>query len=463
MSATTSGGSGATTDTGEPSTTSAGSGDAETTSTTDAAPTSGDPSTTSGAGTTSTSGATTSDPGDPGDATGDSASDTASDTGDPEPWAPKPCPSIYAQELLPTFEIEISGSELAALQQEWQIADDHDLAEHPLKSFTYGDLVILDASARLRGNASHWPEQGKMQLEVSFNTYDPKGRFLGLKHVLFDAATYNRSYLRDRLALEILRDVGVPAPCANNARLVLNGEYYGLFTNIEKVDSEFLERVFDEPDGNLYKRGGPGDWARKNNEEDPDESDIDALKAADALAEVVAVMDLEEAILEWATEAVIPDRDGAWGGGLNQYVYHHPKRGFLVIPWDLDDSFTRLPADTDPITYQKEPESFHGRPYYDLALADPEWFAAYIAAVDHVVTTAYNVDVLQARIDAYAAQIAQAAADDPNRPFTLSQHLSRIAQKRTYVADRAKFLETWLACWTGGGTDEDHDFLCEPP
>src|SRR5690606_16708623 len=124
-----------------------------------------------------------------------------------------------------------------------------------------------------------WPGQKKMQCQVSFNKYDKKGRFRGLKKILFDAAEYNRSFLRDRLAMAIFRDVGVPAPCANNARLDVNGEYYGLFSNIEKVDSEFLERVFEFDEGNLYKRGGG--WDKKTNEEDPDESDLEALLDAD--------------------------------------------------------------------------------------------------------------------------------------------------------------------------------------
>ncbi len=115
------------------------------------------------------------------------------------------------------MELEIDPSELAELEQEWAIADDNDLQEHPLLSFKVDDTVITNASVRLRGNASHWHDQKKMQFEVSFNTYDKQGRFEGLKHALFDAAEYNRSFLRDRLALAILRDVGLAALCANNA------------------------------------------------------------------------------------------------------------------------------------------------------------------------------------------------------------------------------------------------------
>lgn len=421
------------------------SGDAPTTTTTTGVPPSGDP-TTSG-GSTSTSGA-------PEQATsittGSGGSSTGATTGDDdsvEGWTPKGCPDIYAQDILPTFELEVTSEVLAGLKAEWKAADDEDLTDFPLKSFTYGDITITNASIRLRGNADHWPTQGKMQFEIQFNTFDKKGRFMGLRHVLFDAAEYNRSFLRDRLALSVLRDAGVPAPCANNARVVLNGEYYGLFTSIEKVDKEFLERHFEDPDGNLYKRGGGGSlgWSKKTNEKDGDLSDIKKLNAANSLSDLLKVLNLEQALLEWAAEAVIPDRDGLWAGGLNGYTYHDPKTDrFFMIPWDLDDSFTRLEPDVDPITYKKPPETFHGRKFYDIALANPTWRKKYVASVEHVLKTAYDQHVLQQRIDAWAAQIAKAAADDPNRPFTLGEHLDQVKAKRKFVAQRAEFLEDWL-------------------
>ncbi|MBA3548857.1 MAG: CotH kinase family protein [Nannocystis sp.] len=384
-------------------------------------------------------------------------------------WAPKPCPVIYAQELLPTFEIEFAPEQLAAITDEWLLADEKKTSEHAVKSFKYEDIVITNATARLRGNPMRWADQGKMQLEVSFNTIDKKGRFIGLKHVLFDAAAYNVSFLRDRLALATMRDVGLAAPCANNARLVLNGKYYGLFTNIEKVDSEFLERNFEEPDGNLYKKtGGPNamggglGWKRRNNEEDPDKSDAHALNDAKTLPELLAVLNVEQALLEWAAEAVIPDRDGSWAGGLNLYIYNDPKTGFNIVPWDLDDTFTRLPADTDPYTFKKPADVFWGRPWYDITTADPVWFARYVDTIEYVLEHGYDVAVLQDRIDSWAAQIAVAVEEDPNKPFSTKKHLEQIQLKRTYVGERAAFLAAWLKCWRDGGA-KSNEGKCEPP
>ena len=67
----------------------------------------------------------------------------------------------------------------------------------------------------------------------------------------------------------------------------------------------------------------------------------------------------------------------------------------------------------------------------------------------------YRVDVLQRRIDVWSAQIADAVAEDPNRPFTVEEHLEQVAEKRAFVAARAAFLEQWLAEAAGDTDDED--------
>jgi len=351
-----------------------------------------------------------------------------------------------------------------ALYQEWLHGYENEQAglphnpEHPLDQFKYGDEVVSNASIRLRGNTIWWLDEVKMQFEISFNTYDSSGRFHGMRHLDFDAAASNLSFLRDRLGLAVMRDAGIPAPCANNARLVVNGVYYGLFTNLEKIDKSFLGRNYDNNDGDLYKRPG---WELKTNEETSDGSRLVALKATTTIDELGAYLDLDQAAAEWAAEAVIPDNDGAWAGGFNFYLYDEPDSGkFLIIPYDFDSTFTRVPFDADPVTYLKPMD--HGRPWYDMAVLDPTTLAKFKERVKFTLENAYKVDVLQSRIDAWSAQIEEAAEEDVNKPFTQAQHIAKVAEKREYVAKRALFVENWL-CYDAGGTDVDGDGNCDAP
>ncbi|MEM9492838.1 MAG: CotH kinase family protein, partial [Myxococcota bacterium] len=322
---------------------------------------------------------------------------------------------------------------------------------YPLDRFAWNDIEITDAAIRLRGNPEYWPEQNKMQWQVSFNKYNKSGRFLGLRKMLFDAAAPNRSFLRDRLGLKLMRDAGVPAPCANSARLEVNGSYYGLFTSIEKIDDEFLARVFAADDGDLWKRSN---WELKTNENSSDSTRLDALNDAESTAELGAYLDIAQAIRVWTMDALLGNADGPWAGGLNFYLYDEPQRGkFILLPWDLDQTFTRLPYNVDPYAWHKQ-ERFRGRPYYELSLARSTWFATYLDTIEELVDTVWDVDRLLALTDDWAAQIYADVAADPNKPFETTRHLERLDELRAVIQLRPLFVREWLACWRSGGVDD---------
>ena len=369
------------------------------------------------------------------------------------------CPAIYAQDHFPTFELTLGQEVMAALQDDWIFGTEGDKLDrdetpyHPVAEFRYGDIVIRDARIRLRGNPTYWLEQNKMQFQVSFDELNKAGRFLGQRKVLFDAATYNRHFLRDRLSLWIMRQSGITAPCANNARLMINGEYYGLYTSIEKLDDRFLQRNFTDPTGDLWKRTN---WELKTNVDTATTDRINVLRKAEPgetpLSEIEAVFDVEQALLVWAADAIIPNSDGPWAGGFNYYFYDDPARGKLVLlPWDLDNTFTRLDFDVDPYTFTK-PERFRGRPLYDIALVDDGWFSVYIEDLARVRNEVYDSAILHQKIDEWTAQIQSAAFEDLNKPFDNQKYTERINVLKEFVANRADYLEGWLTCWQNGGT-----------
>lgn len=366
--------------------------------------------------------------------------------GAPPTTGPRACPDLYAEEILPTFEIEIAPEEWEALEVEYATWRQREAAGlprkpyHPLIAFRYGAELVTDAQIRLKGNRS-W-DGTKMQFQISFNETNRNARFHGLRKFVLDAPYYDRSFLYDRLALSVLRDLGLPAPCANHARLVVNGTYYGLYTNLEKVDREFLERVFGKAaaDGNLYKYG----VVLETNEETGDTSRLSAFRDAARegdLATIEAMADLEQAVRAWAGEAVLPQPDGYWAGRGNYYLYDRPARGFVWISWDLDAAFDGGPVNADPVTWHAS--NREKAPHYQVVLADEGWSTRYHAALV-AARAAYDPEVLTARIDAWAAQIAQAAAEDAAKPFSTAQHVDAVARLRAFVAARVGFLDEWL-------------------
>lgn len=50
------------------------------------------------------------------------------------------------------------------------------------------------------------------------------------------------SYMREALALRLLKGIGVPSQQAAHVRLFLNGDFYGLYLLADEIDSTFLAR-----------------------------------------------------------------------------------------------------------------------------------------------------------------------------------------------------------------------------
>jgi hypothetical protein len=369
------------------------------------------------------------------DGDADADADAGSDT-DSEVVYPKPCADIYDQDIVPTFEFDIEPDEWAALQQ-----DCFDYVEQyrPIV-FRYGD-ESQEAMVRLKGYWSWICE--KLQFVVSFNEVDPDARFHGLRKIVLDAPWYDPTLLHERMAMDVLARTGAPYSCVNNARLLINGEYYGVYANVERIDHEYLERHFEAHDGNLYKTG----TELKTNEETADTSDRDAFWAATDLEALDAIVDLDQAVATWAGEAMLPDPDSYWAGvEINFYIYNHPGRGFLFLPYDADISFAEnIWPDAeyaDPITYQ-HPEWLR-EAQYQVALSDPSWCEAFVDGVS-AARAAYDVPAMQGRLDAWSAQIADAVAEDPHKTFSTGEHDAAVAAMRAFFQARADFVDEWLA------------------
>ncbi|MSQ04030.1 MAG: hypothetical protein EXR71_19445 [Myxococcales bacterium] len=375
------------------------------------------------------------------DTGGDETGDTA-DTDVVDSW-PGSCSSLYDPDVMQTFELTFTDPEWRGVMSDCQSGIQN---YRPMELSWNGETVA--AEARLKGNWS-W-SCSKPQFVISFNEVDPDGRFHGLRKLMLDAPWYDRTILHERLAFPLFQKRGLPYSCANSARLVVNGEYLGLYTNIERIDHEYLERHFEDPEGNLYQGGAE----LKTNEDVGDISDLVFLQSAGTVEEIEALVDLNQAIAEWATEAMVPAMDNYWAGvEINYYLYDHPTRGFVYLPYDLDLSFgdsaysdgSLVWPDTlrsDPITY--EHNGWRKEPLFMTVLADRAWCERYVDEVA-LARAAFDPEEMAEQLRVWDEQIADAVAEDPNKPFSTRDHEGAVADLRRFLSDRAEFVDEWLA------------------
>jgi hypothetical protein len=170
------------------------------------------------------------------------------------------------------------------------------------------------------------------------------------------------------LAYSVFTRAGLAAPQCAFASVSVNGERLGTYTNVEPIKRGLLERHFGSADGNLYESSALADFRdgaldhfeRKNNRQQSERTELDAVAAAleladddEMLAAVEPLLDLEKFIRFWAVEVLVGHWDGYAGNINNVYLYVDPgSKKLFFIPWGADQAFEKthpnLPFDGRP-------------------------------------------------------------------------------------------------------------------
>lgn len=388
---------------------------------------------------------------------GDTSTDDSGgseDTGTKDKTA---CSDLYDPSVVPEFFVDISDADWADLERDYATGQKN---YHPV-TFTFENEVVPDAMIRLKGNPGFSWFDEKMQFVIAFNEVNPDGRFHGQRKIALDASWYEPTMLRDRISWAVMqRAGGLPTACSNSAKLTINDVYYGLYTNIEFFDHEWLERNFGDENatGTLWKYG----YDPVTNAEASDGSAIDEFWSTSSPAALETLGDPGQWEREWAAEAVLGDDDGYWCCNHNFYLYEHPTRGIEFIPWDFDDNFDVQPYDADPVTGY-----YSGlfQQYQFVALtSDTNWRKRYVDQLEEL-NDAMAPDVVIADMDAWLSPLEEPLLNDPHRSIGWEEHGASVARMRAWIPQRHEYLKSWISCERGGTDDADGDGtpVCHDP
>ncbi len=255
------------------------------------------------------------------------------------PGCPHP-PDLYDPGCVVRYDISIAEDDWQAMQDDYDCAvsgcgNTSTLKDKRPAVLTYG-VESLDVGIRLKGNASTFLAGGKMQFRIDINWLDPDAEFHGVTSVNLEAANYDPTGQKNGLALEVFRDAGLVASRANFATLYVNDEFYAVYENVEQINGQFLDNHYEDSTGNLYYFIWNGHYSElRSNEEIGDVSNWTAMEdlvnntpgsisMEDFHDQIVRLVDVDELLLAFAAEAVIPQVDGVWAGSANCYVYDVP-------------------------------------------------------------------------------------------------------------------------------------------
>ena len=314
-------------------------------------------------------------------------------------------------------------------------------------TFRCGDQTIDNVGVRYKGNSSSSPrQQHKRSYLIKFDEFEKGRDFLGLQRIALDNGVQFGSLFSEPLITGVLRDLGIRAPRCNFAKLYLNGQYQGVYVNVERIDTVFVKNHFADGGGALYKvdQGGagaelgplhlpPGQPIRgglafepKSKSARSDAGDVLELISrinqtpADDFARVLETTIDMDAFLQTMAVMLLSgafDQLTGWNPH-NYYLYHDPQNDrWHYLPYDLDvgfseNAFGRVPVLSGWNAAWPIPGG-PPRPLIERIVDDPQLLARYRRLADGILEKYFHPQVLLPRIDALYGQIKDDLASDP--------------------------------------------------
>jgi hypothetical protein len=285
----------------------------------------------------------------------------------------------------------------------------------------------------------------KNPMVFDLNEFNPGQKLRGLRKINIEYGN-DQELVAQRLNWEMLADFGLNVSRVNSTRLFVNGEYIGVFTNIERVDRSYAKFHFGENDGQLYKHAycgtfkyqgddasaytsDPRCYAPKPNDSVTDYSDIIEVMnqlnntPASAFSSVFPqIWDVDEWIPTTAALQVIPYGDSPNANANNFYTYHPADGGPARFAlWDLDAGYwsTVQPCEkgADSIHWDlyRYSKCYQSLPLFERMIEVPEWNQTFQQAAYDFVVGPFAPAAFQARADALVALLAGPLSEDPNR------------------------------------------------
>ena len=222
--------------------------------------------------------------------------------------------------------------------------------------------VYSDVGVRARGTSSYFTVRSpKKSFNIAIDYGDDNQRLYGYKTLNLLNGHVDASFLREVLYNRIARDY-IPAMKTNLVKLVINGESWGVYINLQQFNKDFLDEWFGTRAGVRWKVGPGGgaltiagdraaDYKRNYqlktaNVDDPWTDLIALCEMLDAktpneklLEELPKIFNVDRALWQLAVSNVFMDDDSYIHKGGDYAIYQDVNRRFHLISHDNNETF----------------------------------------------------------------------------------------------------------------------------
>jgi spore coat protein CotH len=225
--------------------------------------------------------------------------------------------------------------------------------------------IIIDGTqldsvgVRYKGYSSVSVNRKKNPFNIKLD-YINNQNYNNIEKIKLSNVIQDPSFLREVLSYEIARKY-MPASLANYTNLYINDTLWGVYSNIEAVDDEFLQKHFGSSDNTLFKCNPEnldlyGENSNLNNSLGTDSTSYYpyyALKSDNGWADLYNLIDTLNTYTDSIENILNVDRtlwmhafnyalinfDSYVGYAQNYYLYKDNNGRFNPILWDLNQSF----------------------------------------------------------------------------------------------------------------------------
>lgn len=316
------------------------------------------------------------------------------------------------------------------------------------------------AGVKYKGTSSYDPSYIKNPLHISLDEFRDQS-YQGFTSIKLANGYGDPSVIREPLSYGFLA-VYMDCPESNFAKVYINGDYTGLYSNNETVNKKFCSTHFYSS-GNTFIKGNPeqpGPYSKSNlkyiSADSSDyfgryeiESDYGWNDLVDLcyvlnydIGSIESVVDIDRALWMLAFNNVLVSLDSYSGWfSQNYYLYKDNTGHYNPVIWDLNMSFGGFPfagtqgGGSGSLTVeqmQQLPPLLHEAendwPLMFVIFSNPEWRRMYFAHMRTIINMHFSNGMYLTFAMLMQNTIAEAVESDPNKFFTYEQFVDGMVE-----------------------------------
>jgi hypothetical protein len=378
---------------------------------------------------------------------------------------------LYDLATLRTIFLQFESSDWESELEDFNNTDVEVPATMIVDGRTYRDVGV-----HFRGASSFMMvgAGSKRSLNLSVDFVDEDQDLYGYRTLNLLNAASDPTFLRAVLYTEIARQY-VPIPRMNYARVVINGESWGVYLNAQQFNKDLVRDYFKTEEGARWKvpgspRGmggleylGPSADAYRYiydiRSKDRPESWRDLATLTRVLNETPAatleaalrpMLDIDGVLKFLALEVVLVNTDGYWSRASDYNLYQDSKGVFHIIPHDVNEGLGAAGGGgggrrgfgggggptLDPLVGLND----SSKPLRSKLLAVPALRERYLGYVRDIAERWLDWKTLGPLAERYHALIAADVRDDTRKLYDTASFETGVADIQAFATGRHQFL-----------------------